>query len=78
MTVRPLVAAQQPYSYRGDPDVPAFPDDRPIIIFDGHCALCSGFARFVLKHDRRATFRLIAGQTLLGVPRIALVRLPAS
>ena len=36
------------YSYRKDPSVPAFPDDRPIIIFDGHsaalftiCSLCS-------------------------------------
>jgi hypothetical protein len=31
-----------PYSYRCDSAVPSFPDDRPIIIFDGYCALCSG------------------------------------
>jgi predicted DCC family thiol-disulfide oxidoreductase YuxK len=56
----------EPYSYRSDPDVPAFPDDRPIILFDGHCALCSGWARFVLKHDRRGRFRLMPAQTPLG------------
>ncbi|WP_211106333.1 thiol-disulfide oxidoreductase DCC family protein, partial [Nitrospirillum iridis] len=40
--------------------------DRPIIIFDGHCVLCSGFARFVLRHDRVGAFRLMAAQTPLG------------
>jgi hypothetical protein len=30
------------YSYRRDPAIPHFPDDRPIIIFDGYCALRSG------------------------------------
>jgi predicted DCC family thiol-disulfide oxidoreductase YuxK len=58
--------AHQPYSYRSDPRVPAFPDDRPIILFDGHCALCSGWARFVLRHDRRGRFRLLPAQTPLG------------
>ena len=50
------------YSYREDPSVPAFPDDRPIIIFDGHCVLCSRFARFVLRHDRRAVITQGPGQ----------------
>jgi predicted DCC family thiol-disulfide oxidoreductase YuxK len=58
--------ARAPYSYRGDPAVPAFPDDRPIIIFDGHCVLCSRSAQFVLRHDGRATYRLLAAQTPLG------------
>jgi predicted DCC family thiol-disulfide oxidoreductase YuxK len=55
-----------PFSYREDPAVPVFPDDRPIIIFDGHCVLCSGFAHFILRHDERGTFRLMAGQSSLG------------
>jgi predicted DCC family thiol-disulfide oxidoreductase YuxK len=55
-----------PYSYRGDPEVPAFPDDRPIIVFDGTCVLCSGSAQFVLRHDARGVFRLLAAQTTLG------------
>lgn len=57
---------QNAYSYRRDPSIPGFPDDRPIIIFDGHCVLCSRFARFVLRHDRREVFRLMAAQTPIG------------
>ena len=63
---RPEIPAPAPYSYRGDPSVPAFPDDRPIILFDGHCALCSGWVGFVLRHDREAAFRLLPAQTELG------------
>jgi len=54
------------YSYRSDPAVPGFPDDRPIIVFDGNCVLCSRFAQFVLRHDRHRRFRLLPAQTPLG------------
>ena len=55
-----------PYSYRDDPAVPQFADDKPIIVFDGYCALCSGSASFVLRHDARAMFRLAPAQSPLG------------
>jgi predicted DCC family thiol-disulfide oxidoreductase YuxK len=54
------------YSYRSDPAVPAFADDHPIIVFDGHCALCSGWARFVLRFDRKRSYRLLPAQSALG------------
>jgi predicted DCC family thiol-disulfide oxidoreductase YuxK len=54
------------FSYRQDPTVPAFPDDRPIIIFDGHCVLCSSWANFVLRHDPLGKYRLLAAQSPLG------------
>jgi predicted DCC family thiol-disulfide oxidoreductase YuxK len=57
---------REPFSYRRDPAVPPFPDDRPIIVFDGKCVLCSGFAGFVIRHDRRRRFRLLPAQTDLG------------
>jgi predicted DCC family thiol-disulfide oxidoreductase YuxK len=57
---------REPYSYRRDPAVPAFPDDRPIIVFDGFCALCSGWARFVLRRDHRKLYRLLTAQSPLG------------
>jgi len=55
-----------PYSYREDPAVPAFPDDRPLVLFDGDCALCSGSARKILKADRAGLFRLAPTQSPLG------------
>jgi predicted DCC family thiol-disulfide oxidoreductase YuxK len=56
----------EPFGYRSDPSVPVFPDDRPIILFDGHCVLCSRLARFILRHDGRGVFRLAAAQSPLG------------
>jgi predicted DCC family thiol-disulfide oxidoreductase YuxK len=57
---------REAYSYRDDPAVPSFPDDRPLILFDGDCVLCSGSARFILRHDRAGRFRLAPVQSPLG------------
>jgi len=57
---------QGAYSWRDDPTVPAFPDDRPLVLFDGDCALCSGWARTVLKRDGARLFRLAPVQSPLG------------
>ncbi|MBX7483353.1 thiol-disulfide oxidoreductase DCC family protein [Qipengyuania qiaonensis] len=38
----------------------------PVIVYDGHCVLCSANARFVLKHDRQGRFRLAAMQGPAG------------
>jgi predicted DCC family thiol-disulfide oxidoreductase YuxK len=54
------------FSYRSDPAVPSFPDDRPILIFDGNCVLCSTFVQFILRTDKRRRFRLLSAQSLLG------------
>jgi predicted DCC family thiol-disulfide oxidoreductase YuxK len=55
-----------PYSYRDDPAVPKFPDDHPIIVFDGYCALCSGWVSFVMRRDRHAIYRLLPAQSPIG------------
>jgi predicted DCC family thiol-disulfide oxidoreductase YuxK len=57
---------QAQYSYRHDASVPPFADDKPVIIFDGYCALCSGSATFVLRHDEAGTFRMLPAQSPLG------------
>nr|WP_314433827.1 DCC1-like thiol-disulfide oxidoreductase family protein [uncultured Brevundimonas sp.] len=46
--------------------MPTFPDDRPLVLFDGDCALCSGSARHILKADRAGVFRLAPTQSELG------------
>ncbi len=58
--------AREPYSYRSDPAVPPFPDDRPIIIFDGKCVICSRFAQFIMRRDKHRRFRLLAAQQPVG------------
>lgn len=35
----------------------------PIILFDGHCNLCSGWVRFVLAHEGRTPFRFASLQS---------------
>jgi predicted DCC family thiol-disulfide oxidoreductase YuxK len=60
------LAEARPYSYRDDPSVPRFPDDKGLIVFDGVCVLCTGFARFVLTRDRDFAFRLTTAQSPLG------------
>jgi predicted DCC family thiol-disulfide oxidoreductase YuxK len=61
-----LDRGRAPYGYRDDPAVPKFPDDRPIIVFDGYCVLCSGWASFILRHDLQATYRLLPAQSPIG------------
>ena len=63
---RERLRALPPRSWRGDPAVPPFPDDRPVIVFDGVCVLCSGFARFVARRDASRQFRFVAAQSPLG------------
>lgn len=55
-----------PFSFRSDPDVPPFPQDRPLIIFDGVCVLCSGMARFVVARDKNRSFYLTTAQSPVG------------
>ncbi|WP_062119681.1 thiol-disulfide oxidoreductase DCC family protein [Aureimonas sp. AU40] len=45
---------------------PATPATGPIILFDAECVLCSANARFVLKRDRKAVFRLASMQGEVG------------
>ncbi|HEV7308367.1 thiol-disulfide oxidoreductase DCC family protein [Ensifer sp.] len=54
------------YSYRHDATVPGFPDDKPIVVFDGECIFCSGWVRFLLGHDRQGQYRYLTAQSTLG------------
>jgi predicted DCC family thiol-disulfide oxidoreductase YuxK len=62
--VRP--EALEAFSYRSNPTVPAFPDDRPILVFDGSCILCSTFVQFMLRIDKNRRLRLMSAQSPLG------------
>lgn len=64
--IRQRLRRRTAFSYRDDPAVARFPDARPIIVFDGVCVLCSGFVRFVLRHDRDGRFCFVPAQSALG------------
>jgi predicted DCC family thiol-disulfide oxidoreductase YuxK len=57
---------REAYSYRSDHAVPDFPDDGPLIVFDGECVFCSGWVQFALRHDRSKRYRFLAAQSPLG------------
>ena len=41
-------------------------DSKKIILFDGVCNLCNGVVQFVIKRDRKDTFRFAALQSEIG------------
>lgn len=47
-----------------------------VIVFDGHCVLCSASARFVLQHDRARRFRLTTAQSGTGQALYRVIGLP--
>jgi len=61
-----MLALTKPYSYRTDPDVPAFDDGRPMTVMDGQCVLCSVGARLIARFDKVGEFRICRAQTPLG------------
>lgn len=44
----------------------AIPRDKPIIVFDAVCVLCTANAQFVLNADKKGQFRLAAMQDPVG------------
>ena len=39
---------------------------KPVIVFDGVCHLCTGFAKFVIRHDSDGRFLFLAAQSARG------------
>lgn len=49
-----------------DPHVTALTKGADVVVFDGVCVLCSGFLKFMLKHDKRQQFQFVIAQSDLG------------
>lgn len=49
---------------------------RDLIVFDGVCVLCSGFFRFMVRHDHRRRFCFATAQGPLGQALYAALDLP--
>ena len=48
------------------PYITALTHDADVVVFDGVCVLCSGFPKFMLKHDRNRRFKFVTAQSQLG------------
>jgi len=55
-----------PFSYKDDPSVPPFPEEGPIAVMDGDCAVCSLGARAIARFDRHERFRICTVQSPIG------------
>ncbi len=66
LRVADKLASRSAYSYRRDPNVPAFSDEHPVIVYDGVCVLCSRSMRVIARGDRAGRFRFMSAQTLTG------------
>lgn len=58
--------AGAPYSFRDVPGLPDWDEEKTLIIFDGVCVLCSGFAQFVLARDPGHRVLFALAQSDLG------------
>ncbi|WP_299204749.1 DCC1-like thiol-disulfide oxidoreductase family protein [uncultured Tateyamaria sp.] len=58
------------------PDLMDRLNQRDVIVFDGECVLCSGFFKFMLRHDRRQRFDFVLAQSRLGADLYRSLDLP--
>ncbi|MCE0917960.1 thiol-disulfide oxidoreductase DCC family protein [Pseudomonas sp. NMI760_13] len=49
-----------------------------VLLFDGVCRLCNGWARFVIRHDRHRRIRLATVQSAQGQALLAWAGLPVT
>ena len=47
-----------------------------VVLFDGVCRLCNGWAKFLIRHDRERSFRLCSVQSAEGQAILAWFGLP--
>lgn len=52
--------------------------DCDVIVFDGECVLCSGFFRFMLRHDKGGRFHFATAQSPLGTALYRALDLPTT
>ncbi|MEO0911714.1 MAG: DCC1-like thiol-disulfide oxidoreductase family protein [Pseudomonadota bacterium] len=51
-------------------------ESHDLIVFDGVCVFCSGFFRFIVKHDRQERFHFATAQSPLGQSLYEALGLP--
>lgn len=55
---------------------PLLKDGETVVLFDGTCKLCNGWAKFIIRHDRLHRIRLATVQSSQGQQLLAWAGLP--
>jgi predicted DCC family thiol-disulfide oxidoreductase YuxK len=55
---------------------PLLKDGETVVLFDGTCKLCNGWAKFIIRHDRLHRIRLATVQSTQGQQLLAWAGLP--
>lgn len=45
---------------------PSIQSGERVVLFDGVCKLCNGWAKFLIRHDSHQVFRLASVQSSVG------------
>ena len=53
-------------------------NDKPVILFDGVCNLCTGSVQFILKRDQEKKFMFASLQSIYGQSLLKQFHLPAT
>ncbi|WP_219273333.1 thiol-disulfide oxidoreductase DCC family protein [Pseudomonas sp. Xaverov 83] len=65
-----------PASHTRPTPAPLLKPGETVVLFDGVCKLCNGWARFLIRHDHDRRVRLAAVQSPEGQALLAWARLP--
>ncbi len=65
-----------PSSYTRPAPAPLLQPGETVVLFDGVCKLCNGWARFLIRHDHSRRVRLAAVQSPEGQALLAWAGLP--
>ncbi len=65
-----------PASYTRPAPAPLLQPGETVVLFDGVCKLCNGWAQFLIRHDRLRRVRLAAVQSPEGQALLAWAGLP--
>ena len=52
------------------------PEQHIILLFDGHCNLCSGLVQFILKNDRSGKIKMASLQSQIGMELLQQQNMP--
>lgn len=76
LAASPLGTTPMPAAHTRPSPAPLLDPGETVLLFDGVCKLCNGWARFVIRHDRPPRIRMATVQSPEGQALLAWAGLP--